>query len=260
MGKRLEWVKFHFTDWMIGVRRMSWAARGIYMEALCLQFHGERLPVELEHWRDLFPNAGDADLDQAMQRFDLRSDDRGEYLINARLEKEMDAVSLRKEKNKAAAEKRWHPPKNAVAMQMHSIANAIEKRREEKRIDTEGESVREGEVLITASGDRPILNLAEQAKRASPRPKLRMPDGALDKIWELFPKRVGKKTALALLDKAIRDYAKEWELDDLTDAAEWMRERVEEMSRRYDGTDEKYIPHPSTWLRQGRYLDNTEKP
>ena len=46
--KRLSWVKFYMTDWMIGVRRMSWAARGIYMEALALQFHNERLDAGYE--------------------------------------------------------------------------------------------------------------------------------------------------------------------------------------------------------------------
>ena len=259
MGKRLEWVKFNFTDWMVGVRRMSWAARGVYMEALCLQFHGERLPAEIEEWRTLFQGASDSDLAQVMQRFDVRSDERGTHLVNARLESEMDAVSLRRDKNKAAAAKRWHHKPNASAMHSHCIPNAIEKRREEKRIDTEGESVREGEVLIIASDDRPILNLADQARRATPRKQLRMPEGALDKIWEAFPKRVGKKTALALLDRAIRDYAREWELEDLADAAEGMRERVVEMAKRYNGTDEKFIPHPSTWLRQGRYRDQMEQ-
>ena len=86
-----------------------------------------------------------------------------------------------------------------------------------------------------------------------------MPEGALEAIWELFPKRVGKKSAIALLERAIRDYAKEWELDALDDACDWMRERVDEMAKRYDGTDEKFIPHPATWLRQGRYEDPVEE-
>lgn len=255
MGKRLEWVKFNFTDWMIGVRRMTWSARGIYMEALCLQFHGERIPVGYSEWCELFPGITQQDYEQVAARFTMRSDTRGEYLINARLETEMGAVELRKDKAKAAAAQRWHPPVDASALRVQCLPNAIEKRGEEKRGEDIKHTLDQQVDLISASTDRDIVDLSAVAKRASSKPKMRLPEGALDRIWELFPKKVGKKSALALLDKAIRDYAKEWELDTLDDAAEWMRERVAVMAKRYDGTDEKFIPHPATWLRQGRYLD-----
>ena len=250
MGKRLEWVKFYFTDWMVGVRRMTWAARGVYMEALCLQFHGERLPVTLEDWRALFPGASDDDMLQVMSRFDRREDERGEFVVNRRLETEMSEVELRKDKARTAASKRWSCPSNAPAMQVqmreHCLPNAIEKRREETREEEKREEP-----------ESEIIDLADRA--STRRFKLRMPDGALDELWNLFPKRVGKKTAVGLLERAIREYAKEWELDSLDDAVAWMRDCIERMSKRYDGTDEKFIPHPATWLRQGRYEDPVEE-
>lgn len=273
MGKRLEWVKFHFTDWMVGVRRMSWAARGIYMEALCLQFHGERLPVHLEDWMALFPGAAKEDMAQVVERFDLAQDERGEYLVNRRLEREMNDVELRREKGRNASAKRWQCQPNANPMphgmgeqcQPNAIEKRGEKKREEKREEKEEvlgvEGLGEGDDLITASGDRVIVNLDHEARveqTARGRRKLRMPDGVLEDIWNLFPKKVGKKTAITLLEKAIRDYAKEWELDTLDDAAAWMSECVERMAKRYDGTDERFIPHPATWLRQGRYEDPVE--
>lgn len=245
MARRLDWVKFYFTDWMVSVRRMGWAARGVYMEALSLQFHGERLPVALEDWRHLFPGACDDDIRQVMSRFTAVPDECGGYMVNRRLEAEMNAVSLRKERGRSAAAMRWQSQGNAEAMPTQ--CHREEKRGEEKR-----------ETIMLDQVERDIVDLSETARRATPRRQLRMPEGALDRIWELFPKRVGKRTALALLDKAIRDYAREWELDDLGDAAEWMRERVADMAKRYEGTDEKYIPHPSTWLRQGRYEDQVE--
>jgi len=256
MAKRLEWVKWYFTDWMVGVRRMSWAARGIYMEALCLQFHGERLPVHLEDWAALFPGATEADLSQVVERFDLAQDERGEYLVNRRLEQEMNDVQLRKDKAKKASFKRWESSSNANALphahREHSLTHAIEKRLEEKR----GEEKREENTIMLDQVERDIVDLAAQA--STRRVKLRMPPGVLDEIWDLFPKKVGKKTAITLLEKAIRDYAREWELDTLDDAASWMKDCVERMAKRYFGTDERFIPHPATWLRQGRYEDPVE--
>lgn len=82
-----------------------------------------------------------------------------------------------------------------------------------------------------------------------------MPPGALERLWALFPRKVGKAKALAMLERAIRDYATEWELDALDDAVEVMRERIDAMARQYRTTEPKFIPHPATWLGQGRYLD-----
>lgn len=251
MAKRLDWVKWYFTDWMVSVRRMGWAARGVYMEALCLQFHGERLPVTLEDWRILFPNAADSDLDQVMLRFEVREDARGKVMVNRRLEAEMNAVSLRREHGKAAAAKRWQCGSNAGALL--SQCHREEKRGEEKREETSE--------LITVNGDRPIVDLSALAEQATAKRRKRpsIAADALERIWELFPKKVGKKTAMVLLEKAIREYASEWELDELDDAAEWMREQVAQMAKRYDATDPAYIPHPATWLRQGRYMDPVEE-
>ncbi|CAB4165133.1 hypothetical protein UFOVP824_33 [uncultured Caudovirales phage] len=259
MAKRLEWVKWYFTDWMVGVRRMTWAARGVYMEALCLQFHGERLPVSLEDWQTLFPGAADGDLDQVMLRFELREDERGEFMVNRRLEVEMNDVQLRKDKAKKASFKRWESSSNASALphahDEHSLSHPIEKRREEKRL----EEKREEKTIMLDGVERDIVDLSTVARRATCKPKMRLPEGALDDIWNLFPKKVGKKTAVALVEKAIRDYAREWELDTLDDAAQWMRDCVERMAKRYTGTDERFIPHPATWLRQGRYEDPVEE-
>jgi uncharacterized protein YdaU (DUF1376 family) len=257
---RLNWVKWYFTDWMIGVRRMSWSARGIYMEALCLQFHGERLPVGMDAWSILFPGITEADYAQVVERFEMRTDARGDHLVNRRLEQEMQGVGERRNKAKQAAAKRWSCSSNAEALprEMHEQSGSNAIRREEKR----EEEKREEEVSTGSGGKgaREIINLADEAEESqTKRTKLRMPEGALEAIWEMFPKRVGKKSAIALLERAIRDYAKEWELDALDDACDWMRERVEEMAKRYDGTDEKFIPHPATWLRQGRYEDPVEE-
>jgi uncharacterized protein YdaU (DUF1376 family) len=87
------------------------------------------------------------------------------------------------------------------------------------------------------------------------RRRLRMPDGALDRLWNLFPRRVGKARTLALLDRAIREYATEQDHDDLEDAVEVFREHIVRMAHQYRSTEQQYIPHPATWIHQKRYLD-----
>ena len=131
--KRLTWVKWYMTDWMIGVRRMSWAARGIYMEALALQFHGERLEVGLDAWQELFPGLDQADYWQVIRHFEERQDEHGSHFVNRRLEAEIDACKVKSEKARANA-KRSHSGRSANAKRTLSGRSAIrgEERREEE--------------------------------------------------------------------------------------------------------------------------------
>ena len=130
--QRLNWVKWYFTDWMLGVRRMSWAARGIYMEALSLQFHGERIDAGYGAWQELFPGITEADYQQVVRHFEQRDDDAGTYLVNRRLEAEMQASKVKSDKARANA-KRMHSGRRANAKRTHSERSAI--RGEERRVD-----------------------------------------------------------------------------------------------------------------------------
>jgi hypothetical protein len=46
--------------------------------------------------------------------------------------------------------------------------------------------------------------------------------------------------------------------DEPTDALIYMGERIDALAQRHCTTDPKFIPHPATWLGQGRYLDPVE--
>ena len=130
--QRLNWVKWYFTDWMLGVRRMSWSARGVYMEALSLQFHGERLDAGYDAWQELFPGLDQADYWQVVKHFEERTDEAGAYLVNRRLEAEMQASKVKSDKARANA-KRMHSGRRADAKRTHSERSAI--RGEERRVD-----------------------------------------------------------------------------------------------------------------------------
>ena len=131
--QRLNWVKWYFTDWMIGVRRMSWSARGIYMEALALQFHGERLDVGFEAWQELFPGILEADYWQVVRHFEQREEDDGTvHFVNRRLEAEIQASRVKSDKARANA-KRMHSGRIANAERTQSGRSAI--RGEERRVE-----------------------------------------------------------------------------------------------------------------------------
>jgi len=68
-------------------------------------------------------------------------------------------------------------------------------------------------------------------------------------IYNLYPRKVGKRAALKVIANLLRDGVPENTLREATQAyaaavAEWPQE------------DRKYIPHPATWYRQGRYEDD----
>jgi hypothetical protein len=85
-----------------------------------------------------------------------------------------------------------------------------------------------------------------------PNRRATIPQAALDALWQRFPRKVGRKKALVLLDKAVREVMDDFEHDEPHDALIWMKQ--------HKLTDPKFIPHPATWLGQGRYLDPVETP
>jgi len=52
----------------------------------------------------------------------------------------------------------------------------------------------------------------------------------------------------------------DFEHDEPTDALIWMQERIDALAKEHKTTDPKFVPHPATWLGQGRYLDPVETP
>jgi hypothetical protein len=69
----------------------------------------------------------------------------------------------------------------------------------------------------------------------------------IEAIYSEYPRKVGKLAA----SKKIAEALKKVTFDDLL-------EKVKKYSESVKGKDVKYIPHPSTWFGQGRYLDEVE--
>lgn len=68
-------------------------------------------------------------------------------------------------------------------------------------------------------------------------------------FWACYPRRVGRGGAEKAFKSAVKRHP-ELELVDFTHAAQWYAEAVS-----LKGTEERFIPHATTWLNQDRFLE-----
>ena len=69
---------------------------------------------------------------------------------------------------------------------------------------------------------------------------------SFDEFWSIYPRRVARKAAQKSFDKAVKDDSEDAVMDGTRkQVAYWEKAR----------TEEKFIPHATTYLNQGRYLD-----
>lgn len=80
-------------------------------------------------------------------------------------------------------------------------------------------------------------------------PPSRFNQTAFNEWWDLYPRKVGKKAAEAKYRAALKTTTHEALIGALADQARlWAKAR----------TETQFIPHPATWLNQGRWEDEPE--
>lgn len=89
------------------------------------------------------------------------------------------------------------------------------------------------------------------------KPASSISDQDCERVWELFPRKVGKKKAFALIRKVATEiaYSDEYDQDEPSAGIEVLCERVRLFAKECQLKDPQYIAHPCTWLNGGRYLD-----
>lgn len=250
-------MPFWGTDFMASTLGWSASERGAYMILLWAAWEGDGLPAEPERLFRLDPDIRPA-WHLLEDKFPVAADGRRRNQRQERERNEMREQGRRNaDKAQRAAAARWNATSNAPS-NAHAMLGSCHT---QTQTHTHTQSLSETETkrnTLTAEGGEPVSVLVETDHKRTKRQA--MPSGALERLWATFPRKVGKRKALALLERAIRDYATEWELDDMADAVEWMRERIAAMAKQYAKTEPAYIPHPATWIGQGRYLDPVETP
>lgn len=66
-------------------------------------------------------------------------------------------------------------------------------------------------------------------------------------FWNIYPRKIGKKAALRSFNSAIKNHD-----------AKAIMNGVARFAKASKGTEKQYIPHPATWLNQGRWDDEVE--
>ena len=104
----------------------------------------------------------------------------------------------------------------------------------------------------TLLGEGKVRNGKVSSKRAS-NPE-NFPNSDFSAWWEIYPRKVARKAAEKAFSKALGDIQQSERADTAT-AAElllrWTKDRVQSLL----STDDKFRPHPATWLNDGRYRD-----
>ena len=87
----------------------------------------------------------------------------------------------------------------------------------------------------------------EEGKRGTVSTSSVPDDSRFDEFWEVYPRRIAKKEAMKKFDKAVKDGVNPQALIDGAKA----------YAASVAGKEQKYIAHPTTWLNQGRWEDET---
>lgn len=76
--------------------------------------------------------------------------------------------------------------------------------------------------------------------------------------WSAYPKRIGKGKAAEQHKFAVDRIVEVKQLDHL-ESADWLLGVTKQYAASVAGTEQRYIPHPATWLHQCRYDDDSRK-
>lgn len=123
-----------------------------------------------------------------------------------------------------------------------------QRREEEKRVENTNPPIPPAEAGHTGPDKRPSSHRAEI-------------EAAAVKIYEAYPRKVGRADALKAIAKAIHASNKHGPLDGHETAETYLLDRTKayaEAVAEWPEADRQYIPHPSTWFNGGRYDDDPQ--
>jgi uncharacterized protein YdaU (DUF1376 family) len=261
----MAFMPFYFERFCWTTRGWPTDARWAYLILLCEQYTTGHLPADpkvlerlspgtMEHWALIEPKI-------PIEQDGLRRNER----CTEHREKSLGIAKARREAARIAALAKHGRSNNAAQPDASGVRDGCA---------TDASRTQSGSGSETGSGS--VIGSAERSETHTlngcavepvssvndPKPNRRatIPQAALDALWQRFPRKVGRKKAMTLLDKAVREVMEDFEHDEPTDALIWMEERIDALAKQHKLSDPKFIPHPATWLGQGRYLDPVETP
>ena len=206
--------QFYAADFMVGIMGMSDDETGVYIKMLCVQWLHGSLPNCKKTIKKMI-NSRKVPSEMVLRKFVICDDG---FLRNERMETVREKQKSFADTRKNNANKRWDKEKNENALAMH---------------------VHDGSICITD---------ALHSSSSTSSTKVLSKDntkGDFEKIYSLYPKKVGKEAALKSIAKALKKI----------DAAKLI-EIVAQYAESQKGADMQFIPNPATWFNQGRWQDD----
>lgn len=223
---KLPSFQFYPGDWMKdpALRRCSAAARGIWMDVLCLMFESDergKLVTSALQWtlQDIAEAiSGDtatnlSHLKELLAKGVMRQDESGCYYSNRLVKDEL----VRKQTKERVRQLRSRNADVTV-----DVTPLYEDEDEEKAVDV-------------------VVDLKE-------------PNFA-ELIYADYPRKVGKAASLKAIGKALLKIQRHNSFNEL-DAAQFLHKAVIEYSRSPAGNRGEYTPHCATWMNQERWTDD----
>lgn len=209
---------FYTKDFLTGVALLNMKERGQYITLLCLQ---QQLGhMSLKQMQQAVGKLSQDILDKYVQ------DEDGLY-YNVRADLEIEKRRAHCEKQKKNVEKRW----------------LKEDTTEEDTTEIPNEQ--SGNTMVS-SMVLPLGNANANSKAISSEKAKR--EEQFNQFWEVYPRKVGKQAARKAFDKV--------------PVSVWPKlvPAVEAQKRSYQWTREggQFVPHPATWLNQGRWDDDVD--
>lgn len=223
----MNFYDFHIGDYTSRTAHLEPMEDLAYRRLLDLYYvREEPLPHDYERLAKLIRLRGQEEvIESVLEEFFECDEQRG--WVHAKCESVIQAAQEKRGKARESANKRWG---NADGNQSDSDGNANAMR-------------------THSEGNAPIPTTQSHSQKKTPI----APKGAearFEKFWAAYPRKVGKDAALKAFTK--RKPTDELLASMLASIAE--QRKTEQWTR--DGG--QYIPHPSTWLNEGRWQDQVQ--
>jgi len=248
------WFKFWGSDFKSATVGWTLAEKGGYMELLIASWEADGLPADTE--RVFLIHGGIDKVWKCLEsKFPIAADGRRRNPRQERIRIEMIETAERKSgQAKRAADRRWDADSNAGAYASASHNDMREQCGTHAMLDARCQML---DAEIPNPEKHTLNGCAVEPDCEKKKTAKSIPASEIERVWECFPRKVGKLKSLALIRKACDLVAIEHDLLDAGDAVEYMIEKVNLFADecRKKATEPQFIPHPQTWLNGGRYLD-----
>jgi len=249
-------MPFWGTDFMAATLGWSASERGAYMILLWAAWEGDGLPSDPERLFRLDPDIRSA-WHLLEDKFPVYGDGKRR---NPRQERERGEMRESGKRNadraRKAAAARWDAPSNARSNAPAMLGSCQTQTQTHTQSLSETEPIRD---TLNGVAVEPVSSVNDpKPSRAEARPRIGT-DADFKAFWDIYPRRVGKGAARAAFFKALPLLADEMELIEEA-AARHMIQAVEAYASKPEtrALEQKFIPHPVTWLNQRRYIDELE--